>query len=64
MYQLILLSQQSYKVDTNIILILKMENIEHRKVKWLAQDHTASRWQSWDLNQGYLVLVPALLNAG
>lgn len=42
MYQLILLSQQSYKVDTNIILILQMENIEHRKVKWLAQDHTAS----------------------
>ena len=31
-----------------------MGKLRHREVKWLAQDHTAKKWQSQDLNPGSL----------
>ena len=35
-----------------------MGSVRHRQSKELVQEHTASRWPSWDLNPGYLA--PAL----
>lgn len=39
-----------------IIPILQLRKLRHREVEYLAQGHTASDWQNWDLNQGSLAL--------
>lgn len=45
----------SYEIGDIIILMLQKSKLGHRKVKSLAQSHTAGRWQRQNLNPGRLV---------
>lgn len=49
-----------FKFAINVPFLLIGE-IEHIGVKQLAQDHTASKWQSWGSSPGCLALESLLL---
>lgn len=40
---------------TIMIPILKMLELRHREVEWIAQGHTGRKWQNWDSYPGSLV---------
>lgn len=41
---------QIFHTCSHHTLLLQRRKLALREVKYLAQGHTASRWQSWDLN--------------
>ena len=52
----------SHLYEGNIVSpIVKMKNLRHREVKYLAPGHTANKWQNQDSNLGGLALGFSLL---
>ena len=43
-------SQPCYEAGTILNPISHLRKLRLREVKWLAQGHTAGKWQSWDFN--------------